>query len=126
MSKVAFEGLGDFVRDALAAVHELEEDLLTASTDAADEAVTAMQTSHPYTDRTYNLSGNQTVLPVDAPDGGREAELHVVAPYATFVNDGTRRSAAYPFIPLGEETAERELNERARAAVDTFTRKVGG
>jgi hypothetical protein len=107
-------------------VHDLEDDLARGSLDAADYGVSTMQESHPYQDRTYNLSGSMHVVPATDADGKREAELQVDAEYASYVDQGTSRSRAYPFMALGEHAAEEALQTNAQSAADVASEKMNG
>jgi hypothetical protein len=112
------EGLEDFAVALVEARLELEQDLARASLEAADAGVGAMQASHPYADRTCQLTGSMTAQPVTTADGV-EAVIQVAAPYASFVDKGR-----FAFTATGEEAAARSLEELAAAAVDAFARKV--
>lgn len=122
---VTLEGLDEFERELGAAMHELREDLAQASLAAADAGVSEMQANHPYTDRTYQLSGGMHAAAVDGSDG-REAEMRTQAEYASFVDKGTSRNRPYPFTPNGEAAAEKELEQLAKSAAQSFASKVSG
>jgi hypothetical protein len=106
------------------AAEDLDADAQRASLAAADDAVRAMQERHPYTDRTYNLSGGMHAYEVPEANVGDAVEfaalIDVPADYASFVDQGTTRSKPYPFTPRGEDAAERTATREARAAVDRF------
>jgi hypothetical protein len=123
---VTVEGL-DALKDRWSAVvHDLEDDLARGSLDAADYGVSTMQESHPYQDRTYNLSGSMHVVPATDGEGKREAELRVDAEYASFVDQGTSRNRAYPFMSLGEHAAAEALQTNAQAAADAAAARMNG
>jgi hypothetical protein len=112
---VTIEGLDALKARWSAVVHDLEDDLARGSLDAAD-----------YEDRTYNLSGSMHVVPATDADGKREAELQVDAEYASYVDQGTSRSRAYPFMALGEHAAEEALQTNAQSAADVASEKMNG
>ena len=107
-------------------VGHLKEDLGRDSMDAADYAVSTMQQSHPYQDRTYGLSGGMHAVEATNETGDREAELRVDAEYASFVNDGTSRAQPYPFMPLGEHAAGEALQTNAERSVEAACQKMNG
>ena len=120
---VDIEGLTELDLDIALAVHELDEDLGQACLDGADAGVAEMQANHPYTDRSYRLSGEMHAEPVDE-NGKRHAEMVIPAPYASYVDRGTSHAKPYPFTPQGEKAAEDKLHELAEKAVAEFCAKL--
>lgn len=105
----------NFSRDVLA------QDLMHAVVSAGDAAIEAMQTDHPYTDRTFLLSGGMRCRQFGRATRSRaEAIVTFDAPYAKHVNDGTSKSKPYPFIPVGMAAARDELERCVTHALDVF------
>lgn len=121
---VDIEGFTEFEVDVAYAAHELDADLLSGAHDAADYGVRSMQENHPYTDRTRHLTDDMFVDDATGPDGEREADMVIPADYARYVDEGTSRSLAYPFTPLGEHTASEALDANSEQAVARFVAKI--
>ena len=119
MFDAEIEGLAELEVEWQAGCAQLDRDLETASFQAAKDGVESMKDSHPYTDRTGNLTGsmNANALAVGA-------EMRVEMPYAGFVDKGTSRNRPYPFTPLAERTAENSLNVRAAFAAEDLAAKM--
>lgn len=85
-------------------VHDCDNAALAA----AVAGVEAAQADHPYTDRTYQLSGSAHAEP---RSGVRSPGAVMIWPadYASYVNNGTERSKPYPFVPRAMEAAEAAL-----------------
>lgn len=122
--RITIEGLDELIADVNEAALECEKDMGAASLAAADYGVRVMQESHPYTDRTYNLSGGMHTEPVNGPNGAPEAEIVVPATYAKYVDEGTSRNRPYPFTPLGAHAAGEALEQEAEKALDAFGNKI--
>lgn len=128
------DGMDDLVKDLADATKQLNRDLSEAALDAAAGAMRAFQGSHPYQDRTYGLTGDSHVEQDSASGrdasgrftGVRGAALVWPAPYASFVDEGTSRSKAYPFRERTEKNAEQRFADLSLKAVDKFVKKVGG
>ena len=103
-----------------AAMPELEANVERANIQAAEEGIRAAQTEHPYTDRTGDLTGEAHV----EPDGNGKALMVWPMEYATFVDEGTSRAAAYPFTPLAEKVAADALPAKVEAAVEEFAATI--
>lgn len=97
-------------------------DLIEVGLDAAREGVATAQAEHAYTDRTHNLTNNAHV------EQEYDGEAYMVWPeeYATFVDKGTSRNAAYPFTPVAEARAEMVLDHGATAATDALAERMKG
>ena len=103
------------------ALDELDADLDKAGLEAAKGGVDAAKNYHPYTDRTGELTGNAHAEPDLAHGGGM---MVWPEPYAGFVDEGTSRARPYPFTPLAEQVAERDLEHLTAQAVDKFKAKL--
>ena len=101
---------------------ELREDLQRAGVDAAQGGVDAAKAHHPYTDRTHDLTETSHVEPIHDAKGG--ALMVWPQEYAGFVDEGTSRARPYPFTPLAEQVAERDLEHLATEAVQKFKRSL--
>jgi hypothetical protein len=78
-----------------------------------------------YTDRTGHLSGigdggSDENSHADQTEDG-EAEMIWPVDYASFVDEGTTRSRAYPFTPRAKEVAAKTLVRAAERAIKTAT-----
>lgn len=113
-----------FMRDAAHASDALEHATDRAAANAADEGVRAEQEDHPYQDRTQTLTGSAHVEPSDDSDPG--CDMVWPADYASFVNDGTERAKAFPFVPIAEKRAKQVMNYDLANAVDVFKDKLSG
>lgn len=141
----------DFLRDVDSGLDELEHATDQVSIEAAEQGVEAVQAEHPYTDRTYFLSGGAHVEPNTGSDEpGRGASIVWPAPYASFVqqgtgdnrqdlppdaeplevgvtagNGGSQRASdnrPYPFVEVAIDRAENVVNAGLDMAVDKFER----
>src|SRR5690242_15341349 len=106
---------------ALAADSELRSDLHRAGIDAAKSGIELARASHPYTDRTGELTGNAHVEEDHATGGG----IMVWAEeYAGYVDEGTSRARAYPFTPKAKKLAGVMLNAGVNDAIARFKRAL--
>lgn len=105
------------------ALAELESELADASFVAAGVGVQAAQQSHPYTDRTGDLTGTAEAAD-DARNGKRGALMVWPMPYGEYVDKGTSRSKAYPFTPIAREAADTALQGLAQTAADRFASRL--
>lgn len=64
----------------------------------AKEVVNFARQNHPYTDRTTNLTQSIDQGDIVIHKNGVEAYVVARQPYASFVEEGTRRSKPYPFL----------------------------
>lgn len=109
--------LGDHVDNWAQFAHDFEEAVEAIATSArygveagAREVIERAKSAHPYTDRTGDLTDSI------GEDGWRfdrrSAQVDVVAamPYASFVERGTSRSRAYPFLEWRIPEAERSID----------------
>ena len=108
MFTLDIEGLAELQAEWAQGVDELGKNLETSSVLAAKDGVEAMKATHPYQDRTGDLTGS-----MNANALAKGAEMRVEMPYASFVDKGTSRARPFPYTPLAERTAENSLNVRA-------------
>lgn len=103
-----------------AVMRALDEVVAAIARDAAERA----RASHPYTDRTGNLTASigprENFTRGDVVEGGVEAQM----PYASFIEEGTTTIDALPYLgpalTLAAESADAQLMDaldRAFAAV---------
>jgi hypothetical protein len=125
---VAWEGLDALKTAFRTADDDMRLGLREISLEAAAEGIREARTNHPYTDRTYHLSGEG--------DGGSNQNSHaeqrangdavMVWPveYASYVDQGTSRSRPYPFVAQAEERAEQVLAYGAEVVVNEALSKM--
>ena len=113
---VTIEGLEELRAAWSAAVDRTRDGLREASLTAAAEGVREAQGNHPYTDRTYHLTGDSHA---DQTDDG-EAEMVWPVLYASYVDRGTSRSRPYPYTPQAEDVAALVLGREAERVLDTI------
>lgn len=97
---------GDFVRELRPVVDK-------ACKDGAKHA----QEHHPYQDHTYHLTDTVDGKVESTDAHGAEGSITWPQEYASFVDEGTSRSAAYPFADEAEKVAEAELERGVRELV---------
>lgn len=103
-------------------VHELDYIV----EESCEAGIREMQANHPYTDRTFLLSGGMHITEGKRTRTRCTKYIDFMAPYAGYVNDGTSKSQPYPFLPQGIEAAQRNLDERMNSAMDRYCRTVAG
>lgn len=113
---------GDWYR----AYDELSNDLEYATVQAGEAGIEEMQRNHPYTDRTYQLSGGMHITDGERTRMRCTKYIDFLAPYARYVNDGTAKSRPYPFLPQGVEAAQKRLDECMQQSLDHFCRVLAG
>ncbi len=136
---VRIEGLDELRQHVERAVESLEADVREAALLAARDGIVAAQATHPYQDhreKGKSYSGGGAIGLTDTAHaeqrrvgslrGGVEAEMVWPAPYAGFVNDGTSRSAPYPFTPIAVRHADYALEVYTERALENFRRAMGG
>ena len=122
------EGLFE-LRLAMAVADErLADGLRKVSMKAAEAGILEARTDHPYTDRTFHLSGlgdggDDTNSHATETDDG-EAYMVWPVPYASFVDKGTSRSRPYPFTPQAEDKAAEVLQRETELMVDRVMTKL--
>lgn len=126
MSDVDFSAIDELTAVAKSAVDEFVDDVRVAVATAAEEGVREAQTNHPYTDRTYRLTGTARSTLTSGARLEPEAEMTWPAPYAGFVDEGTSRARPYPFTPQASGRAEAALERAVEVAADNLERKIGG
>lgn len=119
---ISLESFDSIARELSAAADNLSQDLAHACEAAADEAVRAMQARHPYTDRTYRLSGGMSVRLSRQTRYTAEAVVEFDADYACYVD----AKEQYAFTPTGEAAAQPVLDRCAEDAVGKFCSALGG
>ena len=119
------EGLAAFREKCASAASALRDDLADASFDAAAAGVEAATDMHTYEDHTYQLT--ERGIPRREYDNATSdliAEMIWEAEYASFVDEGTVRSKAYPFTPAALAAAEPELDRLAGEAAERFRTRI--
>lgn len=120
MIECSLEGLDELKAEHSAACDELDQDLNDAAVTAAGDGVKAAQDQHPYTDRTYQLTERAGV----ELESFGEASMVWPKEYASFVDEGTSRNAAYPFTPIAKARAESSLDNGAELAVKKLEERM--
>lgn len=111
-------------------VEQLRVDVRDAVQEAAAEGVNEARTNHPYTDRTYHLSGDARATPVAGSRNEPYAEMYWPAKYASYVNEGTddkngiMRNKPYPFTPQAKQRAQAALERRLEQATEAFVGRM--
>ena len=113
------DGVTDLRRTWRLEVTTLRGNLARETHRAAKAGVRAAKDTHPYTDRTGQLTGTATVEMLTV-NGEATALMQWPMTYASFVNLGTRRARPYPFTPHAERTTESLLEQRARFHVTSL------
>lgn len=126
MSDTDFTEVEALLAEAKAAVDEFVNDLRVAVAHAAEEGVREAQVNHPYTDRTYRLTGTARATLAGGPRLEPEAEMRWPAPYAGYVDEGTSRARPYSFTPQAVRRADEVLERDVEAAVAKLAEKLGG
>lgn len=99
----------------------LADDLQRAGVKAAKDGVALARASHPYEDRTGNLTNNAHVEEDHAIGGGL---MTWPEDYASYVDEGTSRARAFPFTPRARKLAAVMLNEGVQEAIARFRRAL--
>lgn len=103
------EGLEEMLDDWDGAVEALEEILGEAVLAGAEKGAEEARESHPYADRSGNLTRSTRAVPGSSSGGEAEAYITAEASYASFVEQGTARQAARPFLEPVQPVAEAEV-----------------
>lgn len=112
---VTLEGEAELLASIARAERVLSDAPLVIVTAAVKAGAKAARERHPYTNRTGDLERETQGEIVAAGPGFADGEIKADMPYASFVDKGTSRSRAYPFMIIAEEQAastlafEREL-----------------
>lgn len=120
-----FEGVDALEIATEVAREHISRDLGTSVLEAADEAIREMRTAHSYTDRTYRLTDTMT-RKLRSTRNTATATITFGAPYAKFVNDGTKKSKPYPFVPGGLVVAEKVLEHSIEGVIERACRGMAG
>lgn len=102
------------------AIDGIETAVARAGEIVADEA----RDSHPYTDRSYELT--ESIRGMDPVSTGDKAVGGVIAdtPYARYVDEGTERMAARPFLAPALERAMPRVEAEAARVMDLALRGI--
>ncbi len=109
--------VSELERIGRAAVDALDHDLQQAGIKAARDGVALARASHPYEDRTGDLTGEAHVEEDHVLGGGL---MTWPVDYASYVDRGTSRARAYPFTPKAKKLAAVMLNEGVQNAIARF------
>jgi HK97 gp10 family phage protein len=77
---------------------------------------------HPFQNRTGRLEASIDGRVTGSNEDGTQGVIEATAPYAGFVNDGTSKTKAYPFMPIAEKACEKTLIEEINAGIDDAQR----
>ena len=122
---VTLNGLDELIAEFTAGV---DEGLRVAFSQTAAGIASTARADHPYTDRTGDLTASTEGLPAQgsAMQGTLRGAVVAGMDYASYVEQGTTRSAPYPFLgPAGDANDGylAELGEEAlQRAADASTR----
>lgn len=114
--EIDVSGLERVLREAETA---LADDLHRAGVQAAKDGVALARASHPYEDRTGDLTGEAHVEEDHTTGGGL---MTWPVDYASYVDKGTSRARAYPFTPKAIKLAAVMLREGVNEAIAKFRR----
>lgn len=118
MGLVADVNINNILEAFEVARSRLEPELRVASLEAARAGVEAARETHPYTDRTTDLSNNSYAEQAGAGSlNDYDAEMVWPEDYASLVDRGTEHSNPYPFTPLAKKVAKATLKTEVAAAV---------
>lgn len=106
------EGLWKGVRDEITL--EMAKDVEAA----CEEAIAEVQGEHPYQDHTYHLTDTATAKLESSDYRGATGVLVWPMDYASYVDQGTSRAKAYPFVERTTDHADRILLFRTESSVD--------
>jgi HK97 gp10 family phage protein len=98
------------------------EGLESAVTEIARLAVADAVATHPYTDRTGNLTASIGPMPVTVDGGVVRGGVEAQMPYARFVEEGTSRMDALPFLGPALARTEADADRIVLDALDTALR----
>lgn len=100
------------------ACREFVDETRQVAVKAADDGAAHSRESHPYQDHTYHLT-DTTVGKLEAFDGdGATAEIVWVQDYASYVDQGTSRAAAKPFVDDATKVAKAALERGVHTLVE--------
>lgn len=103
---------------------EMADGLRFAVKKAAEEGAEYAQRNHTYTDRTYDLTRGTTGRLLTFDRDSATAVLEWDEDYASYVDQGTRRSRAFPFSQEATLVAESELNHELHALAERVATKL--
>lgn len=90
--------------------------LVTAVQITQAEVVNEAKANHPYTDRTQTLTKSIQAGDVIIKQGSVDGNILALADYASFVEFGTSRSQAYPFLGPAILKSRNSFNRRVDEA----------
>lgn len=93
---------------------EMARDVQTA----CEEAIVEEQSEHPYQDHTYHLTDTANGKIESADYKGATGVLEWPMDYASYVDQGTSRAQAFPFVERTQQHAERILLFRTESSID--------
>ena len=96
MFDVRIEGEDDLRRAWSAALRHVSDGIRAGVQKGVDEGAAEARTRHAYTDRTGNLTGKTSGRVITSTHGGAEGEIVADAPYASFVEEGTKPHEIVP------------------------------
>ncbi len=96
MFDVRLDGEDDLRRAWSLALGQVSDGIRTGVQKGVDEGAAEARTRHRYTDRTGNLTSKTSGRIITSTRGGAEGEIVADAPYASFVEEGTRAHVIVP------------------------------
>lgn len=125
MLSFTLEGIEELEREAEREIDRtLVPHLVTAVKVASDAGAAEARARHPYMDRTGDLTrsteGDEPVVRGRSVEGGISADED----YASYVDRGTSRAKAYPFMIFAESEAKKVLPVEAEKAAEAFAEKM--
>jgi len=124
MFDVTIEGLDELIAAAHAADSKLRDDVAMATQAAASDGVKAEQGSHPYTDRTYQLTETARATKPESVSDGVQSEMVWRKFYASFVT--TVSGGRFDYRPVAERAARASLKKYVTEAAQRFADKLNG
>ena len=115
---VKFDGLNDLLRN----IDVLKDTVVTAQAagmaqvciDVADYA----KTNHPFQNRTCNLENSIQPEPVEIEDNVITGTVRAGTEYAAYVEYGTAKSAAFPYMEPAKEGNKQNLIDTLKAVTE--------
>ena len=96
MFEVHLDGEDDLRRAWSAALGHVSDGIRAGVQKGVDEGAADARAHHRYTDRTGNLTSKTTGRVITSTHGGAEGEIVADAPYASFVEEGTKAHVILP------------------------------
>ncbi len=95
---IEISGMDELVRNLSNYSKKAIEGVVRAAQISQALVVNDARSDHPYIDRTGNLTNSIQAGAVEVSDNKVEAEVQARMEYASFVEYGTSRARAYPFL----------------------------